>query len=308
MWGLHDAARGPRNPRRRRGAIVALALGCCLSLAAEEGRADETTTADALFLDGRAALKRGDFPVAVERFTESQRLSPAAGTLLNLAIAEEKLGRLAAAWEHARSALAALPASDERQALASNLHASLAKRLPHLVLTPHDLPPDARVALDGVELRAGSFGARVPVDPGRHEVRTSRAGHADQTLAIDVAEGETREVEPRVGAPLARPSDTTTTRLDAGAQIAATQREWRTVAVGLGGAGILGLVAGAVLGGFAMDRNTTVEAHCQGRGCDQAGFEASREGSTFATGSTIAFAVGGGLLVAGIATWLFAPR
>ena len=73
-----------------------------------------TVTAEALFRQGRDAMQRQDYETACARFAESNRLDVAAGTLMNLATCEEKLGRVATAWQHWREAIDLLPAGDDR--------------------------------------------------------------------------------------------------------------------------------------------------------------------------------------------------
>jgi hypothetical protein len=56
--------------------------------------------AQALFDEGRKLYMQGDFMQAREKLEASFHADPAAGTLLNLAVCEEKLGDLRAAREH----------------------------------------------------------------------------------------------------------------------------------------------------------------------------------------------------------------
>ena len=77
-----------------------LALFCIALSSPRHARAeaDPEAAAEALFRSGREAAAAGDHGVACARFRESQRLQPAAGTLLNLAICEEHLRQLVEAF------------------------------------------------------------------------------------------------------------------------------------------------------------------------------------------------------------------
>jgi hypothetical protein len=94
-------------------ALAALAW-CNLAGAQQES----PSHAETLFRQGREAVKRGDYAVACPKFEESQRLDPANGTLLNLALCEEGWGRLVEARMHLREVLAASDLDEQRRAIA----------------------------------------------------------------------------------------------------------------------------------------------------------------------------------------------
>jgi hypothetical protein len=74
---------------------VILLLSSARVPAQSADRANDSATAEALFAAGREAIRRGDYQAACPMFAESNRLDPAVGTVLNLAICEEHLGQLA---------------------------------------------------------------------------------------------------------------------------------------------------------------------------------------------------------------------
>src|SRR5262245_52850537 len=96
--------------------IARLAVGCSMIAFAQPafGQARDAATAEALFRQGRQAMEAKSYAQACPKFAESQKLDPAAGTLMNLATCEEKLGKLASAWQHWKEAIDALPAKDDR--------------------------------------------------------------------------------------------------------------------------------------------------------------------------------------------------
>src|SRR5947207_15862051 len=97
-----------RSPHR---AVVLAALLTSSAATAEPGATAEpdssAPSAEALFREGRDAVKMGEYEIACPKFEESQRLDPANGTLLNLALCEEGWGHLADARRHFRQVLEA---------------------------------------------------------------------------------------------------------------------------------------------------------------------------------------------------------
>jgi len=268
----------------------ALGLAAVVLTTSQSARAGDAATADAVFQAGRRALAQGDYAQAAARFAESQRLEPAPGTLLNLALAEEKLGRLSAAWEHSRSVTAELSPADERYKVAEELHARMSARVPRIVLRGTALPADVRVTLDGLQLSHASFGVPLPVDPGRHRILLDGPGRLAQSREVDARESATLEMTleapPRVA--FAAGGDTTRTS-------PLRPAGWASI-----GVGAAALAAGTVFGLMTLERNDVVERECTGSRCTDAGYRAASQGDTFSAVSTGTFIAGGVLLAAGI--------
>ena len=138
---------------------------------------------------------------ALPSFVESQRLDPAAGTLMNIATCEEKVGRLASAWQHWREAIDALATTDDRVAFARNRVQALERKLPRLAVTlTSGRDRGARVFRDGVELGPASQGVPLPVDTGPHAITVRMPGHRVEQTAVRVGEGEQKRIEVQPGA------------------------------------------------------------------------------------------------------------
>lgn len=280
----------------------------------------DPAAAEALFRQGREAMKRGDHAAACAKFTESQRLDPAPGTLLNLAECQERLGKVATAWQALQEAVERLPPGDERVPLARTRAAALLARAPHLVITlARDAPAGTRVLRDGIELGPASLGVALPTDPGRHEIEVQAPGRRPERVTVALAERERRTVlvaagpalppppppapapAPAAARPAPPPPPVTTAPARAPAPPAARSRPlagWIA-----GGVGAAGLATWAVTGLLWLDRKDTVDrAYDPQRVCSPEGRDAGRSGRTLGTVNTVALGVG--LVGAGVGAYL----
>jgi hypothetical protein len=161
---------------------------------------------------------------------------------------------------------------------------------------------DVQVTMDGRRFADRCDGKAIAVDPGEHAfVFTAAGGSVERRIVIH--EGEKARREPVALAPAARESPPAVTI----AKHASST--WGRVAIGAGGVGVAGLILGAAAGGVASGEWTDAKRDC-GKAC-AAGSAGQNERSTavtWATVSTTAFVVGGGLTAAGVILWLTAPR
>jgi len=124
-----------------------------------------------------------------------KQLDPSAGTLLKLAICEERLGKLVEAHGHIQEVLAQLPADDPRLPVAKEQAASIDRRVPRLSLQlSATAPPGTGVRLDGNPVSADALGAPIPMNPGRHVVVVGAPGHQPREWIVELAEGERKEL------------------------------------------------------------------------------------------------------------------
>jgi hypothetical protein len=244
---------------------------------------NDPAAAEALFRDGRAAAQKGDWETACPKLRESQRLDPAAGTLLNLADCEEHRGKIATAWQLYRQVVESLPESDERVPFAKKRAADLERKLPHLtVRLVGPVPNGAKVVRNEIELSDASLGSALPVDPGAYKIVVTAPGHEPSTKEVVVAEGASPLIEIRAGAPLGTteiPPPKTTSNRTAG---------WV-----VGGIGVAGLGVGAVAGILTLGKKGTVDDNCNAeKRCNQAGYDAAQSGKTLGMVTTTGLVVG----------------
>lgn len=243
----------------------------------------DAATAEALFRQGRQAMEAKNYNEACPRFSESQKLDPAAGTLMNLATCEEKLGKLASAWQHWKEALDALPSTDDRVGFARSRVEELEKKLPRLQVTlSSGRDKGAKVFRDEVEIGPAGEGVPLPVDPGPHAITVRMPGHFSKTITVTVEVGQQSQVDVHPGA-------VAPVTAGAGAKSQPSALGWV-----LGGVGVAGVATAVVSGILILNAKKTIDANCRpDKACNQQGLDAVSRGKTLLVVNTAGWIVGG---------------
>lgn len=221
-------------------------------------RADRITDAEDLFRRAKALIAQNKHEEACPLLGESYRLDPGMGTLLNLALCHEHVGKTASAWGEFRAveqqARASVPPNESRAQLAREHADKLQPRLSRVKIV---VPADARapglvIKVDG-EAKGEPLWAGVPVDPGTRVVEASATNKKPLVIKVKVDdEGVLRTVTIPVlaDAPV-------TASATAGASSAAgleeveeyaSNRARRTTGFVIGGIGLATFAVGAVFG------------------------------------------------------------
>ena len=273
--------------------------------AAAEPAGGDKGMAEALFRAAKDLQAEGKLTEACAKYAESHRLDPKPGTILNVATCHDLDGRTATAWaEYAEAAtFAARAHQSDREKLARSKVEELGKRLSYVTFRfPEN--KDLVVLLDGKALTTASAGTRVPIDPGDHDLDARAPGKAPWTTRVRIEPGpvERTVVVPPLtddgtaaGPPAATPAAGSEAELSA--HDGGTQRAIGWVALGVG---VAAVGAGAFFGIRTLSDKSTVDEHCVGSHCDDAGLRANDAAKDSATLSTIGFVVGGAALAAGI--------
>jgi serine/threonine-protein kinase len=324
------AERGTRDwwVRSRSAPLVrALLLSAALTLgpggAAAQTSASEKAAAEALFDEGVALLKKGDYAPACEKLESSQRIDSGVGTLLYLGECYEKLGRTASAWATFREAASAASAAGQRDRarVGEQRAAQLEPRLSKLTI---EVAPETRalagleVERDGEPVALSLLGAAVPVDPGTHKLAARAPGYEPFELSVEVG-GDAALASVAVPALAALPAEEPSV---AAAPVAAEPtgspprdepaprgRGQRVSGLVLGGLGVVGLGVGTAAGLIAIDKNNQALETCASNSCPtDDGSDLTSEAFDAATLSTAAFVAGGVLLATGVVLYVTAPR
>jgi hypothetical protein len=244
--------------------------------------AADSDRAEKLFTEATALVGKGSYAEACEKFAESQRLDPGIGTLYNLAVCYEHIGRLAASFQAFREVQElAHAAGKEGRANSAREHAeALHPRLSRIALTVRDR--DATIKVDGVEIARDAWGF-IPVDAGQHRVEASAPGKKawSSTVTIDMTEDQ----ELAVTVP---PLEVSKARVITVTRESSSPR--RTAGYIVGGVGIAGVVAATVTGIMILGDRATARQECNPK-CTQDGVDAVSEGKTLSTINAVAWGV-----------------
>ena len=331
-----------------RRAIFASALAWA-TLAAGSAAAqskDDVARADALFKTAKGQLAHGLAADACANFAESKRLAPGIGVTLYLADCYQRIGKTASAWTEFQSAEATARGHGDgkRADLARKRAEAIEPKLGHLTIRvtgpqPTDDAP-LQITCDGKPVTQQEWGTPIPVDPGEHVV-VARPGAWERTLgthldagtlaatvAVDLPAAAPEAPAAPVAAaaapaslsptspppsgeqpPAAPAAETPAAREHPSAEAAGGPSERVWIALGLGGAGVVGVAIGTAFGVMATShRNQSNAGPCDAADfCSAAGLALRHDALTDATVSTVAFAVGLAALGTGAAVYLLAP-
>lgn len=231
-----------------------------------------STSARALFSEGRQLMKEGKYEQACPKFEESLRLDDGVGTQFNLAYCWENLGKTASAWALFLDVAAATRAAGQvkREAAAQKRADALQPKLARLQVEVPEPAAGMKVLRDGEELGAAAWGSAMPVDPGTHRVEVTAPGKKPWSEEIEVpaaAGTVSLRVPPLQEAALSESADaltlappiepaSSTTPLGEDAAAGPGAAVWIT-----GGVGVAGIAAGTV---FALlSRSSASDAASQ---------------------------------------------
>jgi serine/threonine-protein kinase len=331
----------PRLLRRARHLFFATALAASITGASASSFAADPAAAQALFDSAKRLMNDGRYAEACPKLEESERLDSGTGTLFQLAVCYEHVGRTASAWaafvEVAGRAKAA--GQKAREKAARDRANALEPTLPRLVIGARARGTDAIAGLeitrDGEPVGSGQWGTPVPVDPGEHRIVATAPGHKTWQTTVTVrGDGKIVSVviprleeevapppappppppptpapvattqpiaQPSRPAPLAPVGPVSTVDQNRGSG----QRAAGGVILGLGLASIA-TGAGFVIGSKAA--NDASSSHCNASNvCDATGVQRRDDARRYGDVATIALGAGAALFLGGVITYFTAP-
>jgi hypothetical protein len=294
-------------------AVAALVTSGLTTAGAARAQTSEIqAAAQKMFDDAKALMETGKYEEACALLEESQKIDPGMAAQFRLGECYEKAGRLASAWstfvEVASAARAAAMADRER--VARERAEALKPKLSYLAIKVPEVvaaTPGLVIKRDGIAIGRPQWGAAVPVNSGNHAIEASAPDKKPWTSQVKVepAPGTTTVTVPIFLPASAMPNATP--------EHATEQGSWstqRTVALAVGGVGVVGVVLGSVFGVQAIGKNNEAKDHCRPDDpslCDATGVGLLSDVETAGNVSTVAFVVGGAALAGGVVLFLTAP-
>src|SRR6185437_5005752 len=165
-------------------------LAIVLTAATAHAQPAVPSRADQLFDEGRELMAKQDYAAACPKLEESQRLDPALGTLLNIGLCDEGLGKLATAlavWRQAEE-LARSSGETKRQATAAEHIAALEARVPTVTLEVASPSPGQQIAIGGRALADSAWSQPQPIDPGDVAITSTAPDHTPFATTVTVHE------------------------------------------------------------------------------------------------------------------------
>ncbi len=186
--------------RRPIGRALALALVLVPRAASAQSteRPEDQAAARALFEQARTLVKAGDYAAACPKFEAASSLYVSPGTLLNLGDCHEHLGQTASAWTRFGEAasVATRLGRDETAEEARRRQRAVEPRLMYVSIRVSAAVPGLVVERDGIAIAEAAWGSSLPVDPGKHQLSASAAGHEPWSTSFELSRaGQTVNVD-----------------------------------------------------------------------------------------------------------------
>jgi len=305
------------HPRSRRfattGLLVASLFGASVAHAAGGVAVDQASKAQidearGPYLEAKKAFDSGDYETAARGFRASYDIVASPNSHLMLAKSLEKLNRLAESYRTAKAVVpeaeAAAAEDDKYQRTAQDaqtLMKSLRGRVGYLTVR---LPPGASgaVTVGGEPVGPAALSEPVLVDPGPVVVRFEGA-EGPMERSVTLGPGGTALIDFGARDPAAPPAPDEPT--DEGFQIHAP----RAVGIGLGAAGVAGMVVFGVFGAMTSSKFSSLEDACTPEGlCPPEAKGDLDDGKTFQTVANVGLVVGISGLIAGTTLFLLEPE
>ena len=281
--------------------VLFAALLLCATSA--RGADPSTRLARQHYQEGTSLYREARYPEAIEAFKAAYAVKHNGVVFFNIAQCYEKLGDLPNALESYRRYLTEVPAAEDRSTVETVI-SNLQTRVQALKNQTQDVRVSTEPSGAAVEVEQTARGTtplEMKLGPGTYAVRVTRDGFVPVDRSITVSNAPV-QLELTLS-----PLTNTPPLVDAAALQSKEgrphRRVWTWVAVGVGGASVLGA---ATMGGLAaQSQQNYFKGSPPTRGTID-GYEKSARGQ--ATASNVLWGVGGGLLAVGATLFFIEGR
>ena len=188
-----------RQVKRLLIALISLAH-CSVPLAIAQTNPNDRAAADALFEEGKASLKSGDWATACGKFQRSLGLDPSASTLVKTARCHEHDGHSKTAWADYARALELLrtrakPSKHDRDLISmiESAKGSLESKLGRVRVQVSPKPNQLTLTVDGEVIELDSDGWLL--EPGVHTIGATAPGFHAPAVHVTMAAGQAQSIE-----------------------------------------------------------------------------------------------------------------
>jgi hypothetical protein len=280
--------------------------------------ATDPATATMLFNEARRLVSAGRYAEACPKFEESQRLDPGIGTQFNLADCYEHTSRTASAWALFLDVASSAGGTGQiaRERVARKRATALEPVVSKLTIVAPKNVTGLEVHRNGEPLGGVLWNNPIPVDPGSYTIEATAPGKKrwstvatvgpnGASVTVAIPELENGESDAPARADEAHLSVDSTPSPSHATDRSRTER---FIAIGLGGAGILGVGIGSFFGLRSIAKHSDYEQLCTAGACAPAAGPIHDDAVAAGNASTVAFVLGGALIAGGAVLWFIAPR
>jgi len=309
-----------RAGSRRGSALLVVVLGLMGPGSVRADEAGDLAAARLLGGDGILLADAGNCQQAIEKLRRAEELHHAPTTAARLGECEIAVGRIVAGTERLQRLLREpVPANAPAPFVEASARArsALDHAFPRIATLRIDVKAPAgsriHVLVDGEPLPDALLGGDRPTDPGLHTVEAHAAGTSSDTRSVTLADGESTNVALELS-PVATPATAYPKRNSASTRSASTEpgarahpgsisAGWAIAAFTVGG---IGLATGITAGMEVAVKSADLSSSCSAaRTCPLDRESEIASAKTWATVSTVGFAVAGTAVAAGLGLLLF---
>jgi hypothetical protein len=269
--------------------------------------AEEKETARAMMDAGHAQRDANDHKGALAQFQGADAIMHVPTTGLEVAREQAALGMLVEARDTVQRVLRTPPVEKEPEAFraardaANVLDESLAKQIPALRIRVNDAASEgpSQVSVDGVQVPVPALIAPFKVNPGHHVVTATTAAGTTLRQEVDVAAGQTAEVNLSPVPPSAPSPPAEAAPAPPEAAAASTEGNTSPAPIvswlrwGGFGLAVAGIGLGSATGAMSLSATSSASKSCVNNQCPPSTWSDIDSAHTTATISTVSFVAAG---------------